>query len=135
MLVGYTTTFSSRDILTMGNSLIAGAITFGIPSVLLAQELTQIDVASAGSVRSMLEGPIRTSIAMNLKLDLHTHAGGADAVAHSLVSGDLRADIFIPITAGPMRTVMLANKAEVAQPIAGTELVLIYSPSTTVVTK
>jgi hypothetical protein len=79
-------------------------------------------------MRAMLEDPIKMGIAKELKLDLHAHSEGADAVAQSLVNGSLLADGFIPITAGPMLTIMLAKKAEVAQPIAPTELVLVYSP-------
>jgi molybdate/tungstate transport system substrate-binding protein len=118
---------SRRRLLMLGSSLVAGAM-LEIPATLMAEELNKLDVASAGSIRTMLEGPIKTSIAKALKLDLHAHSEGADAVAQSLVSGQLLADVFIPITAGPMRTVILASKAEVAQPIARTELVLVYSP-------
>lgn len=118
----------SRRTLLMRGSLIAGAMVAGVPARLLAQELAALEVASAGSIRPMLEGPIKASIAQSLKLDLHDHAQGADAVAQSIVSGGLRADVFIPITVGPMLTVMRAGKAEVAQPIARTEMVLMYSP-------
>ena len=119
---------SRRKLLIRGSSLIAGAIAAGIPTRLLAEELVRLDVASAGSIRSIMEGPIKTSIAQTLKLDLHSHAQGADAVAQSIVSGSLRADVFIPITPGPMFTVMRAGIAEVAQPIARTEMVIVYSP-------
>jgi molybdate/tungstate transport system substrate-binding protein len=119
---------SRRKLLIRGSSLIAGAIAAGIPARLLAEELVRLDVASAGSIRSIMEGSIKTSIAQTLKLDLHSHAQGADAVAQSIVSGSLRADVFIPITPGPMFTVMRAGIAEVAQPIARTEMVIVYSP-------
>jgi molybdate/tungstate transport system substrate-binding protein len=76
----------------------------------------------------MLEGPLKTSAAETLKFNLRTHAQGADAVAHSLVDGTLKADVFIPITAGPLLTVMRSGKAEVAHPIASTEMVIVYSP-------
>jgi molybdate/tungstate transport system substrate-binding protein len=107
---------------------IAGAIVAGAPMSLLAQGLTTLDVASAGSMRAMLDGPIKAAIAQRLQLDLQSHARGADAVAHSIVDGELLADVFIPVTAGPMRTVMEAGRCEVAEPIARTELVLVYSP-------
>jgi molybdate/tungstate transport system substrate-binding protein len=119
---------SRRELLIRGSSLVAGAIAAGTPARLLAEELTVLDVASAGSIRPILEGPIKASIATALKLDLHSHAQGADAVAQSIVDGSLRADVFIPITPGPMYTVMRAGKADVAQPIARTEMVLVYSP-------
>lgn len=76
----------------------------------------------------MLEGPLKTAVAKTLKLDLRIHAKGADAVAQSIVDGSLRADVFIPVTPGPMRTVMQAGKAENAYPVGTTEMVLVYSP-------
>jgi molybdate/tungstate transport system substrate-binding protein len=106
----------------------AGVLAASMPMSLLAQGLTALDVASAGSMRAMLDGPIKAAIAQRLQLDLKSHAQGADAVAHSIVDGELRADVFIPVTAGPMRTVTEAGLCEVAEPIARTELVFVYSP-------
>jgi molybdate/tungstate transport system substrate-binding protein len=122
------TSLSRRHLLKRGNSFIAGAIAIGSFPRLLAEQLDVLDVAAAGSMRAMLDGPLKIAAAQTLMLDLHSHAQGADAVAHSLVDGSLRADVFIPITPGPMRTVMQAGKAEVAYPIARTEMVLLYSP-------
>jgi molybdate/tungstate transport system substrate-binding protein len=118
-----------RCFLKRGNSLIAGAVVLGsFPRLLPAEQLHVLDVASAGSIRPMLDGPLKLAVAQTLMLDLHSHAQGADAVASSLVDGSLRADVFIPITPEPMRTVMQAGKAVIAYPIARTEMVLIYSP-------
>ncbi len=79
-------------------------------------------------MKAMLEGPLKAAATRTLHLDLRAHSEGADAVAQAIVSGSLHADVFIPVTAGPMLTVIHAGKAESAQPIARTELVLIYSP-------
>jgi molybdate/tungstate transport system substrate-binding protein len=111
-----------------GGSLLAGAFAAGLPTPLLAEELAALEVASAGSIRPILEGAFKTAAAKTLKLELHIHAQGADAVAQSIVNGSLRADVFIPITPSPMLTVMRAGKAEAAQPIARTEMVIVYSP-------
>jgi molybdate/tungstate transport system substrate-binding protein len=111
-----------------GGMIAAAAMAANRPLRLLAQDSKTLDVASAGSIRAMLDGPIKTATAQSLKLDLHSHAGGADAMAKSLLDGELRADVFIPVTASPMRTVMAAGGCAMAQPIARTELVLVYSP-------
>ena len=87
-----------------------------------------LEVTSAGSFRAMLDGPLKTAAADQLKLDIQSYSGGADAVSRSIVDGSLRADVFIPITAGPMLTIMRAHKAEIAYPIARTEMVILYSP-------
>ncbi len=113
-----------RDILRLG-ALTAAA---GLMPRLPAQKPADLDVASAGSMKQMLDGPLKTATAETLKLNLRSHSQGADAVARALVDGSLQADVFIPITAGPMRTVMQADKASVASPIASTEMVISYSP-------
>jgi molybdate/tungstate transport system substrate-binding protein len=117
-----------RHFLKSGGFLVGGGVTAGSFGHLLAEQLDVLEVASAGSMRAMLDGPLKVSAAQSLKLDLHSHAQGADAVARSLAEGSLHADVFIPITAGPMRTVMQVGKADVAYPIARTEMVLVYSP-------
>ena len=113
-------------------ALLAGAAVGGNARSLTAQgtspSLAALDVASAGSFRAMVQGPLKEAAATDLRLDLRSHAQGADAVAQSLVDGSLRADVFIPITAEPMQTVLKAGKAQVARAIARTELVLMYSP-------
>jgi molybdate/tungstate transport system substrate-binding protein len=114
-----------RELLRRTSSLAAAA---AIPRHLFAQSLPALDVASAGSFRAMLDGPLKTAAAQTLQLDLRSHSQGADTVAHSLIDGTLHADLFIPITASPLQTVIQAGKAETATPIARTELVLLYSP-------
>jgi molybdate/tungstate transport system substrate-binding protein len=117
-----------RELLRLGVSAAASSLACQFGGPLWAQTLTPLDVASAGSIRPMLEGPVKSAIAQSLHLDLHCHAQGADAVAASLVDGSLRADVFIPVTAGPMRTIMRAGKADTAPAIARTEMVIVYSP-------
>ena len=92
------------------------------------QQLTALNVASAGSFRAMVQGPFKNAAATDLQLDPRSHAQGADAVAQSIVDGSLRADVFVPITAEPMQTVLRAGKARVSRAIARTELVILYSP-------
>jgi molybdate/tungstate transport system substrate-binding protein len=45
-----------------------------------------------------------------------------------IVGGNIRSDVFIPVTPGPALTVLKAGKADSAQPIAKTEMVIAYSP-------
>jgi molybdate/tungstate transport system substrate-binding protein len=105
-----------------------GAATIGFPSSLLAAELAALDVAYAGSMGSVMEGPLKASVAQGLKLDMHGRAQGSSALAQLIVAGSIRPDVFIPITPGPMLTVLKAGKAEIAKPIAHTEMVIAYSP-------
>src|SRR5499427_1099268 len=100
----------------------------GVPISSLAAELAVLDVAYAGSMGSMMEGPLKGSVAQALKIDMHGRAQGSSALAQLIVGGSIRPDVFIPVTPGPMLTVLRAGKAETAQPIAHTEMVIAYSP-------
>jgi molybdate/tungstate transport system substrate-binding protein len=93
-----------------------------------AANLTALDVAYAGSMGSMMEGPMKAAVAQSLHIDLHGRAQGSDALAKLIVGGSITPDVFVPVTAGPMLTVLKASKAELAIPVARTEIVIAYSP-------
>jgi molybdate/tungstate transport system substrate-binding protein len=103
----------------------AGAALTGNAS---AQGLTPLDVAYAGSMGSMMEGPIKAAVANTLGIDMHGRAQGSDALAQLIVGGTIPVDVFVPVTPGPMVTVIKAGKAQHAVPIARTEMVIAYSP-------
>jgi molybdate/tungstate transport system substrate-binding protein len=94
----------------------------------MPQEMTVLDVAYAGSMGSMMEGPIKAAVAKQLQIDMHGRAQGSDALAQLIAGGSITPDVFIPVTPGPMMTVLNAAKAHAAQPIARTEMVIAYSP-------
>jgi molybdate/tungstate transport system substrate-binding protein len=77
---------------------------------------------------SLMEGPLKSSAAQALKLELHGRAQGSSALAQLIVGGSIRPDVFISVTPSPMLTVLRAGKAAIAQPIAHTEMVIAYSP-------
>jgi molybdate/tungstate transport system substrate-binding protein len=85
-------------------------------------------VAYAGSMGSLMEGPVKKSIAQSLKLEFHGRSQGANALAQLIVGGSIRPDVFLAITPGPMLSVLHSGKAEIAQPFARTEMVIAYSP-------
>ena len=117
-----------RELLVRGTSFTLGAVLVGLPGTSLAEELAVLDVAYAGSMGSMMEGPLKRSVAQSLKLDMHGRAQGSSALAQLIVGGSIRPDVFLPVTPGPMLTVLRAGKAETAQPVAHTEMVIAYSP-------
>ncbi len=90
--------------------------------------LPVLEVAYAGSMGSMMEAPVTSAVARKLKLDLHGRAQGSNALAQLIAGGSIRPDVFIPVTPGPMLTVLRAGKAATAKPIARTEMVIAYSP-------
>ena len=120
--------FTRRELLVRGGLLTLGAVMAGLPVRSLSPELAVLNVAYAGSMGSMMEGPVKTSIAQSLQLDMHGRAQGSSALAQLIAGGSIRPDVFMPVTPGPMLTVLRAGKAETAEPIAHTEMVIAYSP-------
>ena len=98
------------------------------PARLLAADTSTLDVAYAGSMGSLMEGDLKSAASRSLGLELHGRPQGASALAQLIVSGGIRPDVFISVTPSPMLSVLKAGKAETAEPIAGTEMVIAYSP-------
>jgi len=118
-----------REALNRGLAFAASAAALaGLPLRLMANTLASLDVAYAGSMGSMMEGPIKSAAARTLKIDLHGRAQGSSALAQLIVGGSIRPDVFISVTPAPMLTVLRAGKADSARPIAHTEMVIAYSP-------
>ena len=110
-------------------ALLAGAAAFTFaPAVGRAQALVPLDVAYAGSMGSMMEGPIKAGAAQTLGIAMHGRGQGSDALANLIAGGSITPDVFIPVTPGPMMTVLKGGKASLAVPVARTEMVIAYSP-------
>jgi len=120
--------FTRREALTRGLTIAAATALAGLPLQLIADGLSALDVAYAGSMGSMMEGPLKSAAAQTLKLELHGRAQGSSALAQLIAGGSIRPDVFISVTPSPMLTVLRAGKAGSAQPIAHTEMVIAYSP-------
>lgn len=93
-----------------------------------AAEGELVEVAYAGSMGPLMEGPIRRAAAQALGVRLRGRGQGALALAHLIVGGAIRPDVFIAVTPGPMRLVLRAGQAARAWPVARTEMVLAYNP-------
>jgi len=119
-----------RDFVANSGSLVLSVAVAmaGFKNTATAADLTAVDVAYAGSMSSLMEGPVKATTAQTLKLDFHGRAQGSSALAQLIVGGSIRPDVFVAITPGPMLIVIRAGKAEVARPIAHTEMVIAYSP-------
>ena len=117
-----------RELLLRGTWLTLGATVAGFSGRSLAAELGALDVAYAGSMSSVMEGPLKAALAHSLQLEMRGRAEGSNALAQLILGGLIRPDVFIPITPGAAMTVLHAGRAESAEPIARTEMVIAYSP-------
>lgn len=119
--------FSRRRFLLTAGGFSLGAAFSALP-LSLATETTPLEVAYAGSMASLMEGPLKAAAEPALHLEIRGQAQGSNALAQLIVGGNIRPDVFISVTPGPMLTVLKAEKAAMAQPIARTEMVIAYSP-------
>jgi molybdate/tungstate transport system substrate-binding protein len=119
---------SRREFLSGGASLFLAAVLAGFPGRSSAAGLGVLDVAYGGSMTSVMEGPVKSAVARALHLEIHGRAQGSNALSNLIVGGSIRPDVLIAVTPGPVMTVLRAGKANSAEPIAHTEIVIAYSP-------
>ena len=107
-------------------------VTVGLAALIagigVTESTTPLQVAYAGSMGSMMDGGVRPAIAKALGAELQGRAAGSTGLANLIIVGSIRPDVFISVTPEPMRIVLKAGKAQKAQPIARTEVVIAYSP-------
>ena len=72
---------SRRDWLTAGATLIAAAAVPALRSASIADDATPLEVAYAGSMASLMEGPLKKAVVADLGVALRGHAQGSNALA------------------------------------------------------
>ena len=86
------TNIGRREFLVKGASAVL--VVAAGNSWLQAEQLATLDVAYAGSMGSMMEGPVKAAAATTLKLEMHGRAQGASALAQLIVGGSIRPGCF-----------------------------------------
>ncbi len=118
-----------KSFLKRAATLAMAPVALGVASErVAAAELTTLDVAYAGSMSSLMEGPIKALAAERFGVALQGRAQGASGLAALIVGGSIAPDVFISVTPGPIETVLRAGKITLATPIARTEMVIAYTP-------
>lgn len=87
-----------------------------------------ITVAYAGSMGALMNEGMDPAFTKATGIPVHGIGQGAVGLAHLIVGGALRPDVFVPVSAEAAKIVLDAGKAEKAQPVASTSMVLAYSP-------
>lgn len=118
-----------REFLQRGSVLaLSAALTAVTGRSSAARVLTPLQVAYAGSMASVMNGPVGEAAAASLRAAFQGRSGGAYGLAHLIIGDSIRPDVFISVTPGPMKAVLQAGKARKAYAIAHTEMVIAYSP-------
>jgi molybdate/tungstate transport system substrate-binding protein len=120
-----------RGWLTMCAALVASAV-IPVTRERVDAASVPLDVAYAGSMTSLMEGPVKSGAAQKLDIEVHGHAQGSNALAQLIVGGSLTPDVFVSVTPSPMEIVLKAGKADSAVPVARTAMVIAYSPKSSI---
>lgn len=121
--------WTRRGFLRQGAGGIASAALWAPRSLAAARgDPAELDVAYAGSMGSVMEGPVRAALAA-LGIRFQGRAQGATALARLITAGTLRPDVFISATAEPLGLVAARGLVASARPIAHTSMVIAYPPA------
>ncbi len=107
-------------------TLLGFAITLAVaPTVRSATPLT---VAYAGSMGAVMDKALGPAFDANHATTFRGIGQGSYGLARLIAAGQLRADVFIAITPGPVKVVQQAGLMGAAVPVASTQMVIAYSP-------
>jgi molybdate/tungstate transport system substrate-binding protein len=87
-----------------------------------------LTVAYAGSMGHVMNQVIGPAFGRQYGVEFRGVGQGSYALARLLSSRQMRADVFVSVTRGPMKIVLDAGLAREAIPIASTEMVIAYNP-------
>ena len=101
-------------------SLVVGAL-------VQAADAPVLRVAYAGSMGVVMDQALGPAFVKAHAADYQGIGQGSYALAHLLVDAQIRADVFVGVTAGPLRVLQQAGQVAHAEPVASTRMVVIYS--------
>lgn len=86
-------------------------------------------VAYAGSMGAVMDRGLGPAFARSHDVHYEGMGEGAYGLAHLIAARQVRADVFVAVTAGPIRVLQRAGLLSMAKPVASTQMVIAYSPS------
>lgn len=93
-----------------------------------AQAATPLTVAYAGSMGAVMDKGLGPAFDANHAATFRGIGQGSYGLARLIAAGQLRADVFVAITPGPIELVQRAGMMGAAVPVASTAMVIAYSP-------
>jgi molybdate/tungstate transport system substrate-binding protein len=100
-----------------------------LPIVLGAAAPPPVTVVFAGSMGVVMDKGIGPAFTAKTGLVFHGEGQPSLALAHLLAAKSVVADVFVPVSPGPVKVVENAGLTDAAVPVASTSIVLAYSPS------
>ncbi len=108
--------------------LLAAAVALLLFAAAPAASAERIQVAYAGSMGVVMDRSLGPAFARDQSVTYEGLGQGAYGLARLIASHQIRPDVFISITPGPMKILMKEGFVHTAYPIASTEMVIAYNP-------
>lgn len=93
-----------------------------------ARSATPLTVAYAGSMGAVMDKGLGPAFDAGHATTFQGIGRGSYGLARLIAAGQMRADVFVAITPGPIRVVQKAGLMGTAVPVASTQMVIAYSP-------
>jgi len=107
---------------------LAIALALGLTLPLAASAETLL-VAFAGSMGNVMDLHLGPAFAKSHHVEYRGEGQGAYALAHLIAGHQIRPDVFVSITPGPIEVLQKAGMLKTAYPVASTQMVIAYSPN------
>lgn len=105
-----------------------GAAGIGLGATRSAIAATPLTVAYAGSMGVLMDRGLGPAYAKSTGIEYRGIGEGSFALAHLLAAKTMHADVFVPVTQGPIKILEKAGLIAEAVPVASTAMVIAYSP-------
>ena len=92
-------------------------------------QTSTITVAFAGSMGVVMDRGIAPAFTAKTGTTVHGIGQAAMGLAHLITAKDINPDVFVSVTAPPIKVVEAAGLAQDAPPVASSAMVLAYSPA------
>jgi molybdate/tungstate transport system substrate-binding protein len=109
-------------------SLFAAACTILLAATVPARAEQKLNVAFAGSMGVVMDKGLGPAFAAKTGVQYQGIGQASLGLANLLASNSLNADVFVPVSAAPIKIVEKAGLTASAVPVASTQMVLAYSP-------
>jgi molybdate/tungstate transport system substrate-binding protein len=115
---------SRRWLIAAATSLLAMGACMGT-----AQAKASITVAYAGSMGVVMDRGIGPAFTAKTGTTVHGIGEAAMGLAHLITAKNMNPDVFVSVSAAPIKVVEAAGLAQSAPPVASSAMVLVYSPA------
>ena len=125
MSKSHASTTTRRWLIAASASLIALGAGIGAAQA----QNSSITVAYAGSMGALMDRGIFPAFTAKTGTNVHGIGQAAMALAHLITAKSMNPDVFVSVSAPPVKVIETAGLSQGAVPIASTAMVLAYSPA------